>query len=296
MTEPTEPSASPDDPGVQPFGARLAAAMVSRGPLCVGIDPHASLLSAWGLPDDPTGLAVFSLSVIEAVGDIVPIFKPQSAFFERHGSRGIAVLERVIATAKDAGALVLLDAKRGDMGSTMQGYAEAYLTAGSTLFVDAITVTPYLGFGSLQPALDAAERNGSGVFVVALTSNPEGPQLQHARCSDGRTVAGTVIDEVTACNVGAEPLGSVGLVIGATIGPVAAEHGYDLASVNGPLLAPGLGAQGARPADLAEVFGAAWRLVVPAYSREILAVGPSLVAVRDAAVRLSDECRASLQA
>lgn len=277
-----------------PFGARLAAAVDARGPLCVGIDPHASLLTAWGLPDDATGLAVFALSVIEAVGDLVPIFKPQSAFFERHGSRGIAVLERTIEAAHDAGALIVLDAKRGDMTSTMRAYADAYLTRGSPLFVDALTVSPYLGFGSLGPALDAAERSGSGVFVLALTSNPEGPRVQHARGADGRTVAGMIIDEVTARNVGAEPMGSIGLVLGATIGSVATQHGYDFAAVNGPLLAPGVGVQGARPADVAAVFGAARRLVVPSVSREVLAAGPNLGAVRVAVRRLDAECRAAL--
>jgi orotidine 5'-phosphate decarboxylase subfamily 2 len=294
VIEPDDASTSPAAGGVRPFGARLAAAMDTRGPLCVGIDPHASLLDAWELPDDPTGLAVFSLSVIEAVGDVVPIVKPQSAFFERHGSRGIAVLERVVAAAHEAGALVLLDAKRGDMGSTMQGYAEAYLTPGAPMFVDAMTVSPYLGFGSLEPVLSAADRHGCGVFVVALTSNPEGPQLQHARRADGQTVAGTVVEEVTARNVGAAPMGSVGLVVGATVGPVAAEHGYDLAAVNGPLLAPGLGAQGARPDDLGPVFGAARHLVLPAVSREVLSAGPSLRAVRDAVARLDDACRTVL--
>ena len=145
------------------------------------------------------------------------MFKPQSAFFERHGSRGIAVLERVIADARDAGALVLLDAKRGDLGSTMQGYADAYLDPRSPLFVDAITVTPYLGFGSLQPMIDTATANGAGVFVVALTSNPEAPQFQHAVCADGRTVGATVLAEVGACNEGVEPMGSVGAVVGATL-------------------------------------------------------------------------------
>ena len=295
MTSTDIPGVGRAEPVPAPFGLRLSDAIADRGPLCVGIDPHAALLTAWGLPDDATGLAVFALSVVEAVGDVVPIFKPQSAFFERHGSRGIAVLERVITAAKDAGALVLLDAKRGDMGSTMQAYAEAYLTPGSPLFVDALTVSPYLGFGSLEPALEAAEHSGSGVFVLALTSNPEGPQLQHARREDGRTVAGTVIGEVTARNAGAQPLGSVGLVIGATIGPVAAEHGYDLAAVNGPLLAPGIGHQGARPGDLGGVFGAARRLVVPAVSREVLAAGPALSKLRDVVTRLNEECRTALQ-
>lgn len=277
-------------PGV-PFGARLRAAQIERGPLCVGIDPHPSLLAAWGLADDAAGLEAFALRVVTALADIVAVVKPQSAFFERHGARGIAVLERVVAESRARGALVLLDVKRGDLGSTMQGYAEAYLDPRSPLFCDAVTVSPYLGFGSVQPALDTATAHGAGVFVLALTSNPEGPEVQHAVSADGRTVAQTVLDGVGRRNAGIQPLGSVGVVVGATIGP----HAYDLAAVNGPLLAPGIGFQGARPEDLSTVFGAAARQVLPAVSREVLAAGPDVSALGDAAARLNDACRAALR-
>jgi len=276
---------------LKPFGARLRAAMDERGPLCVGIDPHASLLERWGLPDDATGLAVFALSVVEALGDQVAIFKPQSAFFERHGSRGIAVLERVVADARAAGALVLLDAKRGDLGSTMQGYADAYLDSASPMFVDAMTVSPYLGFGSLRPAIDTAISNGSGVFVVALTSNPEAPQFQQASTDDGRTVGGAVLAEVARCNEGASPMGSIGAVVGATL----AEPVADAERVNGPLLAPGMGTQGGRPGDLPRIFGAAMPNVLPSVSRELLEAGPDLAALREAAARLNDACRAAVE-
>src|SRR5262245_15251285 len=161
----------------EPFGARLRAAMAGRGPLCVGIDPHAHLLSAWGLTDDPRGLESFTLGVVDALADRVAIVKPQSAFFERFGSAGIAVLERAVRTLRDAGALVLMDAKRGDIGSTMAGYAAAYLDPAAPLASDALTVNPYLGFGSLRPAVDQAVASGSGLFVLALTSNPEGRQF-----------------------------------------------------------------------------------------------------------------------
>ena len=277
---------------LEPFGARLRTAMDTRGPLCVGIDPHPSLLTDWGLPDDATGLAVFALSVVEALGDRVAVFKPQSAFFERHGSRGISVLERVIADARDAGALVLLDAKRGDLGSTMQGYADAYLDPGSPLFVDAITVSPYLGFGSLRPMIDTAMANGAGVFVIALTSNPEAPQFQEALRADGRTVGATVLAEIGACNDAAAPLGSVGAVIGATL----ADPVPFLAELNAPLLAPGIGTQGGRPEDLPRIFGPAMPNVLPSVSRELLAVGPSLPALQDAAASLNEACRRAVEA
>jgi orotidine-5'-phosphate decarboxylase len=256
----------------------------------VGIDPHASLLAGWGLDDGVPGLERFTMTVVEALGEQVAVFKPQSAFFERFGSRGIAVLERAVAEARQAGALVLMDAKRGDIGSTMAAYAATYLDKDSPLFSDAVTVSPYLGFGSLRPALDAARISGSGVFVLALTSNPEGAQVQRAATGDGRSVAQLMLDEIAAENSGAAPLGSVGAVVGATLG----EAGVDLA-VNGPLLAPGVGAQGATPADLPGVFGAALGNVLPSVSRGVLRHGPDAGALRDAALRYADEVRTALE-
>ncbi|HEX6076439.1 MAG TPA: orotidine-5'-phosphate decarboxylase [Micromonosporaceae bacterium] len=272
------------------FGARLRRAMDLRGPLCVGIDPHGQLLNHWGLSGDVAGLERFSRTVVEALGDRVAVLKPQSAFFERLGSRGIAVLERVVADARDAGALVLLDVKRGDIGSTVQAYAQAYLDPAASLAADAVTASPYLGFGSLRPMIDTAAAHRGGVFVLALTSNPEGASVQHARNPDGRTVAQTILDEVAEVNRHAKPMGSVGVVVGATVGPT--EH--DLSSVNGPLLAPGLGAQGGNPADLRTIFGAALRQVLPSYSREILKHGPSLTGLRDAASKADMACRTAL--
>ncbi|CAG7655319.1 orotidine-5'-phosphate decarboxylase [Actinacidiphila bryophytorum] len=272
------------------FGARLRRAMDTRGQLCVGIDPHASLLADWGLDDGVAGLERFTMTVVEALGEQVAVFKPQSAFFERFGSRGIAVLERAVAQAREAGALVLMDAKRGDIGSTMAAYAATYLDKGSPLFSDALTVSPYLGFGSLRPALDAARISGSGVFVLALTSNPEGAQVQRAAAGDGRSVAQLMLDDIRAENAGAAPLGSVGAVVGATLG----EAGVDLA-VNGPLLAPGVGAQGATPADLPGVFGAALGNVLPSVSRGVLRHGPDAAALRAAAARYTDEVREAVE-
>ncbi|RAJ35843.1 orotidine-5'-phosphate decarboxylase [Kitasatospora sp. SolWspMP-SS2h] len=269
-----------------PFGTRLRAALDTRGPLCVGIDPHASLLTAWGLNDDLAGLEAFSRTVVEALADRVAVLKPQSAFFERFGSRGTAVLERAVAEARVAGALVLMDAKRGDIGSTMAAYAETFLVPDSPLFSDALTVSPYLGFGSLQPAVDLARANGCGLFALALTSNPEGHEVQRAVGADGRSVAQAVLDRLAAENAGAEPLGSFGAVVGATL----ADAGVDLA-INGPLLAPGVGAQGATAADLPRVFGDQVRNVVPSVSRDVLRHGPSVAALRQAAQVFIDDVR-----
>ncbi len=269
------------------FGARVVRAIAERGPLCVGVDPHPTLLTQWGLADTAAGLAAFCDIVIEALADRVAVLKPQSAFFERFGSAGIAVLESTIRQSRTGGALVLLDVKRGDIGSTAQAYAAAYLDPASPLFVDAVTVNPYLGFGSMQPFLDAANAHGGGVFIVALTSNPEGPQVQHAVAADGRTVAQSLLDEIAARNEGVQPLGSVGAVIGATTGPTS----HDLSRLNGPVLAPGLGAQGATADDLPVVFARLNGVVLPSYSREILAHGPSVTDLRDAADRTAAKCR-----
>ncbi|MFF5172913.1 orotidine-5'-phosphate decarboxylase [Micromonospora sp. NPDC000089] len=272
------------------FGTRLHRAVAERGPLCVGIDPHPGLLARWGLPDDVDGLDRFARTVTEAIGDRVAVVKPQAAFFERFGSRGVAVLESTIRQLRECGSLVLLDAKRGDIGSTVAAYASAYLDPSSPMHVDAITASPYLGVGSLAPMFDLAATYGGGVFVLALTSNPEGAEVQRARTAGGRTVAQTVIDEISQLNRGAEPLGSFGLVVGATIG----ETGHDLSAVNGPLLAPGLGAQGATAADLRTVFGPALPAVLPSYSREVLGAGPDPAALRAAADRALTDCRAAL--
>ena len=277
-----------------PFGARLAAAMDAHGPLCVGIDPHASLLDAWGLPDDASGLRSFALTVLEAVGGRVAAVKPQAAFFERHGSAGVAVLEEVIAAGRDTGTLVIVDAKRGDIGSTMGAYADAFLRDGSPLAGDALTVSPYLGFGSLDPAVDLALSSGRGLFVLCLTSNKEGHEVQHARTEDGVTVAALMAARAAALNADVDPLGSIGLVVGATVGDAAERAGVDLTAVNGPLLAPGVGAQGGGPRELAQVFGAARRQVLASSSRGVLAAGPDVVALRSAARRAGDEAAAAL--
>jgi orotidine-5'-phosphate decarboxylase len=267
-----------------PFGARVTTAMSLRGPLCVGIDPHPGLLEAWGLPVDAIGLERFAMTCVDALAPEIAVLKPQSAFFEAFGSRGVAVLERVIAESRAAGALVLVDAKRGDVDSTMAAYAAAYLGEGSALAGDAVTLSPFLGFGSLDPARELADQTGRGVFVLALTSNKEGASVQRAVTEDGRTVAQTIVDDAAACNVGASPLGSVGLVIGATVGRTE----LDLSALNGPILAPGFGAQGATVADLRAVFGSQLRQVLPSTSRDVLRHGPDPATLRAAALRVRD--------
>ena len=273
------------------FGARLHDAMARRGRLCVGIDPHAELLREWGLDDDVAGLERFALTVVEAVAPEVSVVKPQSAFYERFGARGVAVLERVIAESQAAGAIVLLDVKRGDIGSTSQAYADAYLDPSSPLASDAITVSPYLGFGSIKPMIDTARRHDAGVFVLALTSNKEGPEVQHARTADGGTVAGTMLAHLARVNADARPLGDVGAVIGATIGDSGERFDF-----NGPVLAPGYGAQGGTVEDIKRIFGATAPYVLPSSSRSVLSAGPDLVSLRDAARRGNDDVASLIEA
>lgn len=269
-----------------PFGTRLHEATAARGRLCVGIDPHPSLLEAWGLSDDVAGLDRFCRTVVETLAPSIAIFKPQSAFFERHGSGGVAVLEWVIQAAHEAGALVLLDAKRGDIGSTMQAYADAYVNPRSPLCADAVTVSPYLGFGSLRPVIDTALEHGNGVFVLALTSNPEGAGVQHAKNEDGRTVAAAILDDVRALNDRAEPMGSIGCVVGATI-----DAPHEDLSINGPLLTPGLGAQGGTIDGVKAIFGAALPYVIPSVSRDVLHAGPNPDELHAAALGFANSFR-----
>ncbi len=270
------------------FGTRVHAAIAARGPLCAGIDPHAALLREWGLADDVAGLERFALTAVEGLAPHVSVVKPQSAFYERFGSRGIAVLERVIAESRAAGALVLLDVKRGDIGSTSQAYADAYLDPSSPLASDAITVSPYLGFGSLDPLVETARRHGAGVFVLALTSNKEGPEVQHAHApADGGTVAGDHARPPARRSTTAPSRWARSARSSAPRSATPAER----LDINGPLLAPGYGAQGGTVDDLRRIFGAAARAVLPSSSRELLRHGPDVRALADAARRANDELR-----
>ncbi len=280
------------------YGARLRVATDELGPLCVGIDPHPGLLAHWGLDETVQGLETFAMTCVEAFAGTVAVVKPQSAFFERFGSAGVAVLERSLAGLREAGTLSLLDVKRGDIGSTMTAYARAYLLADSPLRADAITVSPFLGFESLRPALNLAQESGRGLFVLALTSNPEGAQVQHAvmggNAAAGCSVAGSIVDGVTTQNAleaRAGVLGSIGMVVGATVGDAVQRLGLDLAGANAPLLAPGVGAQGATADDLRAVFGSALPNVLASSSREILGTGPSVAALRAAARSMARHLR-----
>ena len=279
----------------QAFGTRLQAAMVHHGPLCAGIDPHRTLVESWGLTYDLAGVERFTMTCVEAFGGAVAAVKPQSAFFEVFGAPGVAVLERALADLREAGTLTVLDVKRGDIGTTVDAYGEAFVGKDAPAPADAITLSPYLGYGSLRPALDLAAQTGRGVFVLALTSNPEGAQVQHARLADGRSVAGAIADDAAADNADARSrgeLGSVGLVVGATVGSAVRDLGVDLPAMAGPVLAPGLGAQGATADDVRAVFAGALPQVLASSSRDVLRAGPDVASLRARAREVAEQVAA----
>jgi len=279
------------------FATRVAAAVATTGPLCAGIDPNRQLLADWGLDDTPAGLRTFGLRCVEAFASVVPVVKPQVAFFERMGAAGLAVLEEVLGACRDAGLLVIADAKRGDIGSTMDAYAEAWLDPTSPLAADAVTCVAYLGLGALQPALDLAAAGGKGVIVVVRSSNPEGRPLQEARTlatagdGPGAAVEDMLLGEIADLNHGGLPVaGTVGAVIGATLEP----SSFDLSGLGGVILAPGIGAQGGTAAGAGALFaGCPAGTVLPSASRSLLAHGPDAGALRAAAAA---ECEAMAQA
>lgn len=256
-----------------PFPARLAARVARFGPLCVGIDPSPKLLAQCGLADDAGGLYAFGRRVLEAARFELSIVKPQLAYFERHGSAGLAALERLVGDCRREGVLVLLDGKRGDIDATAEAYADAYSRPGAPLACDAWTAQAYLGFGALARGIDASLAAGCGLFVVVRSSNPEGTPTQTARLPDGRSVAEALADEIAAANTRHAALGGG---IGAVLGATNEESGALAQRMPGAwLLAPGVGAQGATFADAKRRFGAAATRVLPNVSRGLLAGGSS---------------------
>ena len=261
------------------FGARLGATFDKYGHLCVGIDPHAALLESWGLDDTVEGLRSFALTVLDAAAGRVGIIKPQVSFFERHGSAGFAVLEQLAQRAAETDLLVIMDAKRGDIGSTMDGYFDAWLGRNAPFLCDALTVSPYLGFDSLNETMSNALDRGKGVFVLAATSNPEGKALQTAEVAGGATLAADIWSRLAKVNgvthEASGSLGSFGAVVGATLN--LRGFALDLEAPNHanltPILAPGFGAQGAELGDARRLFGAAAPQLIASVSRSVLGTG-----------------------
>jgi orotidine-5'-phosphate decarboxylase len=279
-------------PVISSFAARFAAVRAVHGPLVWGLDPSGPLLEAWGLGDNPDGLERFADIVLEAAVGTVGLVKPQSAFYERHGWRGVRTLARLIADARRAGLLVVLDVKRGDVGTTNDAYAEAFLGPGAPLEADAITVHPYLGLDAMDAFVGRAQGAGSCVLVVTRSSNPEGRPIQTAVGASGRSVEETLLAEIGRTNARLTP-GQIG-PLGAVIGPTHLEPGLDLAAAQSLFLAPGVGGQGATPADVTRVFAACPERVMPSASRSLLAGGPDEGRLRDEVAALASQFAALL--
>ena len=275
------------------FGEKLAAAFESAGHLCVGIDPHPYLLERWQLPDSAAGVRDFGLRVVEAAAGRAAMVKPQVAFFERHGAEGFAALEEVLAAARATDLLVIGDAKRGDVGTSVEAYGQAWLTPGSPLEVDALTVSAFQGVGSLDAVAQLARDTGKGLFVLAATSNPESRMIQTAVISGGEhagmTVSASIVAEVNSHNDG--PLGFCGVVIGATVS-IAGSGINEGDLVSTPILAPGFGEQGAMFADMRQRYGAASGNVIVNVGRGVLRAGPS--ALRGELSSTAEQLRAAL--
>jgi orotidine-5'-phosphate decarboxylase len=223
--------------------------------LCVGIDPHPSVLEAWGCADSDAGLASFVSRIVPVLVDSgVRVVKPQVAFFERLGVAGMRQLAVLLGELRALGIVVIGDAKRGDIGSTMSGYADAWLAPGSDFEVDFLTAVPYQGVGALEPALRLAAEHDKGVFVLAATSNPEAGDTQKARRADGMSVAHGVVDDMSKWvlnNPGTQS--RFGVVVGATVS--LSDFGFDMSDYPGmPILAPGFGYQGAELSQASTLF------------------------------------------
>jgi orotidine-5'-phosphate decarboxylase len=273
--------------GTGSFKERVVDAVKRVGPLCAGIDPSSALLGAWGMEDSAGGLRAFCNACVEGFAGTVAVVKPQVAFFERHGSAGLAVLERLIADAQGAGIIVIADAKRGDIDTTAAAYADAWLGDGSPLAADAVTLHPYLGLGALAGCIELAGQTGRGVIIVARSSNPEGRALQEATTAAGPSVEDALLADIAVWNKKPGlPEGTVGAIIGATLAPST----FALSQLGGIIVAPGLGAQGAGPADVARLFsGCAPGTVLPSSSRRLLEAGPDPVRLRRAASAVQGE-------
>ena len=266
------------------FGARLEQSFAQYGQLCVGVDPHASLLEEWGLEQSVEALKTFSMSVLEASVGRVGIIKPQVAFFEKFGSRGFAVLEQFAAEAQQTDIVVIMDAKRGDIGSTMNGYFDAWLAKDAPFVCDALTVSPFLGIDSLSEVMSESLERSKGLFVLAATSNPEGKNIQRAKIAES-TISADILQQLEAINAvsksGGARLGSFGAVVGATLnfaasGISSVHTDQDSAT---PILAPGFGAQGANLSEARDLFQSASNRIIASVSRSVTAVGKnSLVA------------------
>lgn len=274
------------------FAARFSLVRSEFGPLAWGFDPSGEILDAWGLGDTPDGLDRFADIVLDAAVGTVGVVKLQSAFYERHGWRGFRTLQRSVLEARSAGLLVIVDAKRGDVGTTNDAYAEAFLGTDAPLGADALTVHPYLGLAAMGSFIARAHQAGSCLLVVTRSSNVEGRTVQSAVNHSGLSVEASLLAEIGKLN--AELAGGEVGPVGAVVGPTHMDPTLDLAGARALLLAPGIGAQGATPADVADVFATCPDRVIPSASRSLLVSGPDRSRLQQAAAALALEFRQAL--
>ncbi|OZG58380.1 orotidine 5'-phosphate decarboxylase [Bifidobacterium tissieri] len=280
------------------FGKRLKASMDMYGPLCVGIDPHRKLLAKWGYNVDAKGAELFAMRMLQAAQGRAAAVKFQMPMFERYGSKGFAALERALFAARQMGVITIVDCLRGGLPTTVSALADAYLKPDAPMMADAITLLPYYGFRSLTNLVGEALENGRGVFVASVTSNTEGISLQSAirQRGDfpGQTVAYGVAHAAQNFNEGVEGMGSVGLIIGATIGQWMKTSGVDPSVFTGPILSPGYGWQGAEAKDLKTVFKGTKGNVLVTVSRSISSKGPEIADLSAATEAIAIDVRQAL--
>lgn len=280
------------------FGLRLKNAMAKYGPLCVGIDPHRKMLLNWGYNMDALGAELFSMRMLQAMNGRAAAVKFQSSMFERYGSKGFAALERVLYAARQMDVITIVDCGHGGLSTTISALADAYFKPDSPLLTDAITLLPYYGARSMGGLINEALNNGRGVFIASLTSNREGASLQTAIRQSGSyrgtTVAHGIAQTAQSFNDKTKGLGSVGLIVGATIGDWMNGGGIDVTSFTGPILSPGYGWQGAEANDLKRVFAGTHGNVLVTVSRSIASHGPNIGELSAATERIAWDIRQAL--
>lgn len=268
------------------FALQFQKIAAIQSAFCFGIDPSPALLLDWGLKPNISGLQEFCHISTEAAINEIGIVKPQVAFFEAFGPEGLMCLQDLIRTCRNEGLLVIADAKRSDIGSTVTAYGNAWLGEDSPFGANAVTTTAGLGLRALAPVFNRAHETGSGVFVVVRSSNPEGQEVQNALIQD-IPLADKIAQDITEINCGTHQdsnvCGPIGAVIGATFSTEAecSAAQRTISCLPASLfLVPGLGAQGGTFEDISNIFGAALSRVIPTSSRSVLKEGPNLDSLR----------------
>ena len=281
------------------FGLRLSNSMKQHGPLCVGIDPHKSVLENWGYDVDAEGAELFAMRMLQAANGRAAAVKFQVSMFERYGSRGFAALERALYAARQMDLITIVDCLHGGLPTTISAISDAYFEPDAPMLADAITLLPSYGARSLGGVIHPALDNGRGVFVASLTSNPEGASLQTAIRQNGeykgKTVAYGIAATAQKYNKGTPGLGSVGLIIGATISQWLRDSGIEPVDFTGPILSPGYGWQGAEADDLKNVFHGTNGNVLVTVSRAISKDGPDMASLIESTQTIAADVRKALK-